>query len=106
MSILRLWHGEVSLEKADEYQQFMIDKAVPDYSSVAGLLNLSFTRKDEKTKSHFLLVTLWDTIESVKKFAGEQPEIAKYYEEDDNFLLEKEKYVSNYNVFYQQDFSQ
>jgi len=99
---MRLWHGEVSIEKADEYEQFMLDRAAPDYSSVEGLLNLSFQRRNEETKAHFLLVTVWDSIESIKKFAGEQPEIAKYYSEDDNFLLSKETNTSLYDVFYQQ----
>ena len=102
MTIMRLWHGEVSIEKADEYEQFMLDRAAPDYSSVEGLLNLSFQRRNEKTKAHFLLVTVWDSIESIKKFAGEQPEIAKYYSEDDDFLLSKEKNTSLYDIFYQQ----
>ena len=75
-------------------------RAAPDYSSVAGLENLLFTRRDEGDVSHFLLVTVWDSIESVKKFAGENPEIAKYYPEDDGYLLEKEKYSRNYQVFY------
>ena len=101
MSIMRLWHGEVSIEKADDYEKFMIEKAAPDYSSIDGLLNLYFQRKDESTKAHFLLVTIWDSLESIKKFAGEEPEIAKYYLEDDDFLLEKEKYTSIYNIFYQ-----
>jgi len=48
------------------------------------------------------LVTLWDSVDSVKKFAGENPDIAKYYPEDENFLLEKEKHVSMYEVFYEQ----
>jgi len=101
MAIMRLWHGEVAIENADEYEEFMIKKAAPDYSSVEGLLNLSFQRKNEKTKAHFLLVTIWDSLESIKKFAGEEPELAKYYPEDDDFLLEKEKYSSMYEVFYQ-----
>jgi heme-degrading monooxygenase HmoA len=101
MSIMRLWHGEVSVEKADEYEKFMVERAAPDYSSIDGLINLYFQRKDEVTKSHFLLVTIWDSLESIKKFAGEKPEIAKYYLEDDDFLLEKEKYTSMYNIFYQ-----
>jgi len=79
----------------------MIERAAPDYSSVEGLLKLYFQRKNEEEIAHFLLVTLWDSIESVKKFAGDNPEIAKYYTEDDNFLLEKEKYVSMYEVFYE-----
>ena len=101
MAIMRLWHGKVPIEKADEYEKFMISIAVPDYSSVPGLLKLYFQRKNEKTIAHFLLITIWDSIEAVMNFAGDNPEIAKYYPEDDNFLLEKEKYVSMYEVFYE-----
>jgi heme-degrading monooxygenase HmoA len=98
---MRLWHGEVAIEKADEYERFTIERAAPDYGSVEGLIKLYFQRKNEEKTAHFLLVTLWDSIDSVKKFAGDNPEIAKYYPEDDNFLLEKEKYVSMYEVFYE-----
>jgi len=98
---MRLWHGEVALEKADEYQKFMIEKAAPDYSSVPGLLNLSFQRKDDADKANFLLMTIWDNIESVKKFSGDDVELAKYYPEDDAFLLSKEKYTTMYDIFYE-----
>ncbi len=101
MTIMRLWHGEVALERADDYQKFMVERAAPDYGSVEGLIKLYFQRKDEEKKAHFLLVTLWDSIDSVKKFAGDNPEIAKYYPEDESFLLEKEKHVSIYEVFYE-----
>ena len=101
MTIMRLWHGEVAIEKADEYEKFMIDRAALDYGSVEGLIKLYFQRKDEEKKAHFLLVTLWDSINSVKKFTGDNLELAKYYPEDDDFLLEKEKYVSMYKVFYE-----
>jgi heme-degrading monooxygenase HmoA len=101
MSIMRLWHGEVAIEKADEYEKFMIERAAPDYGSIEGLLKLYFQRKNEKKKAHFLLVTLWNSIESVKIFAGVNPETAKYYPEDDDFLLEKEEHVSMYEVFYE-----
>lgn len=55
---MRVWHGEVSIEKADEYEKFMVERAAPDYASVDGLLNLYFQRRDESTKTHFLLVTI------------------------------------------------
>ncbi len=101
MTIMRLWHGEVEIEKADEYENFMIERAAPDYGSVDGLQKLYFQRKNEEKNVHFLLVTLWDSIESIKKFAGDNPEIAKYYPEDDDYLLRKEKHVSMYEVFYE-----
>ena len=47
MDLMRLWHGKVAIEKADEYEKFMIEKAAPDYSSVEGLLKLYFQRKNE-----------------------------------------------------------
>jgi heme-degrading monooxygenase HmoA len=58
------------------------------------------TRTD-KDAAHFLLITLWDSMESVKKFAGEHPEKAKYYPEDDAFLLEKEETSALYEVFFE-----
>ena len=90
-----------AIEKADEYEKFMIDRAAPDYGSVEGLIKLYFQRKNEEKKAHFLLITLWNSIDSVRNFAGDNPEIAKYYPEDDYFLLEKEKHVSMYEVFYE-----
>ena len=78
----------------------MKKRAAPDYRSVAGLEKLFFTRRDEGDVSHFLLITVWDSIDSVKKFAGENPKIAKYYPEDDKYLLEKEEHSQNYQIFH------
>jgi len=102
MAIMRLWHGEVALEKADAYEKFMIERAAPDYGSVDGLLKLYFQRRNEEAKAHFLLVTIWDSMDSIKRFAGANPELAKYYPEDDNFLLSKEKHSTMYDIFYEQ----
>jgi heme-degrading monooxygenase HmoA len=99
--IVRLWHGRVNISKADEYAEFMKKRAAPDYSAVEGLQKLFFTRRDEGDVAHFLLITFWDSMESVKRFAGEHPEKAKYYPEDDDFLLEKEAESVMYEVFYQ-----
>ena len=101
MAVTRLWHGRVAIEKADDYERFLVERAVPDYGSVEGLQKLYFQRRDEDTVAHFLLVTIWDSMTSVEKFAGPEPELAKYYPEDDDFLLEKEKYTILYRVFYE-----
>ena len=49
-------------------------QAAPDYGSVDGLKKLYFLRREDDDVAHFLLVTLWDSMESVKKFAGDRPE--------------------------------
>ena len=99
--IVRMWHGMVEATKADEYAEFMKERAVPDYSSVDGLKKLLFLKDVKADVAHFLLVTHWDSMEAVKKFAGENPEKAKYYPEDDEYLLEKEETSALYQVFYE-----
>jgi len=97
--IARLWHGRTRLSDADEYAEFMKVRAAPDYGSLDGLERLYFLRRDEGDVAHFLLVTMWDSMDSVRQFAGDEPEKAKYYPEDDDFLLEKEETSALYDVF-------
>ncbi|MHA1331925.1 MAG: antibiotic biosynthesis monooxygenase family protein [Candidatus Hodarchaeales archaeon] len=98
--IVRIWHGRTVKEKADAYMEFLKSKAIPDYQSVEGNLGLTFLKRDEEEITHFLLITYWNSLESIKKFAGSDPEMAKYYPEDDAFLLEKEPTVIHYEVFF------
>ncbi len=97
--IARLWHGRTRSVDADQYAEFLKARAAPDYGSVDGLERLYFLRRDDGDVAHFFLVTLWDSMDSVKKFAGNEPEKAKYYPEDDDFLLEKEETSALYEVF-------
>ena len=55
-------------------------------------------RWTEGDVSHFLLTTLWDSIDSIKRFAGEDYAAARYYPEDDEFLLEREPRVTHTTV--------
>ncbi|MEM9704468.1 MAG: antibiotic biosynthesis monooxygenase [Pseudomonadota bacterium] len=100
--ILRTWHGETRRADGDAYETFMRERAAPDYASVDGLLKLVFTRRDEGEVSHFLLVTVWRDEEAVARFAGADPSKAKYYPEDDKFLLGKEDKALNHRVFHEQ----
>ncbi|HFQ15802.1 MAG TPA: antibiotic biosynthesis monooxygenase [Rhodobacteraceae bacterium] len=97
--ILRTWHGRTRLEDADAYEEFLKQRAAPDYASAGGLRQLFFTRRDEGDIAHFLLVTIWESVEAVKAFAGQDAARAKYYPEDDAFLLEKEAQALNHRVF-------
>ncbi|MDQ7019877.1 MAG: hypothetical protein Q9M33_12025 [Robiginitomaculum sp.] len=98
--IVRTWHGRTTLSDAEAYETFMARRAAPDYASVKGLKQLFFTRRDEGDIAHFLLVTVWDNMDAVKAFAGDDPAKAKYYPEDDQYLLEKEDCSLNHRVFF------
>ena len=55
-------------------------------------------RRTEGDRTHFLLVTFWDSWESIRAFAGDDVERAKYYPEDREFLIELEPNVVHYDV--------
>jgi hypothetical protein len=48
--------------------------------------------------THFITLTFWRDIDSIKAFAGEEVETAKYYPEDADYLLEFEPTVVHYEV--------
>jgi hypothetical protein len=48
--------------------------------------------------THFITMTFWENVAAIRAFAGEDIEAAKYYPEDEGFLLEYEPRVVHYEV--------
>lgn len=96
--ICRIWHGRTARNKADAYARFLAERAIPDYASVAGNLGVSVLRRDEGDVTHFLTVTHWASEEAIRSFAGRDLLKAKYYPEDEDFLLEYEPEVQHFEV--------
>ncbi len=96
--ILRIWHGRTARSRADEYARFLLARAVPDYRSVPGNLEVRIARRDVGEVTHFLAITRWANESAVRAFAGESPTVAKYYPEDRDFLLELEPQVVHYSL--------
>jgi heme-degrading monooxygenase HmoA len=55
-------------------------------------------RRVEDGISEFLFITLWDSIEAIKKFAGQDVEKAVYYPDDVKYLLELNPHVKHFEV--------
>ena len=97
--IARIWHGKTRIEDFEEYTEFMKSKAIPDYKKTKGFVKLTFLRNTKDDIGHFKLITFWENLEVIKNFTGEDYEKAKYYPEDETFLLEFEEKVTHYEVF-------
>ncbi|MTH18015.1 antibiotic biosynthesis monooxygenase [Flavobacterium sp. LC2016-01] len=97
--IARIWHGKTKLEDYEVYTEFMITTAIPDYEKTTGFVKLSFLRNIKNNEGRFTLITYWENLEVIKNFAGEDFEKAKYYPEDEQFLLEFEEHVEHFEVF-------
>jgi heme-degrading monooxygenase HmoA len=94
----RTWHGRVPAEKADEYYAYLLRTGLPDYKATPGNRGVHVLRRTEGAVTHFLLLTFWDSLDAIKAFAGADYERARYYPEDDDYLLEREPLVAHYEV--------
>lgn len=97
--ITRVWHGVTKAEHADIYLDYIRETGLKDYNSIPGNLSAKVLRKTEGDICHFYTVTEWDSIDSIKKFAGEDYEKARYYDKDEEYLLEFEEKVMHYDTY-------
>jgi heme-degrading monooxygenase HmoA len=97
--ITRMWHGKTKIQYADEYLEFLETKGIMDYKKTPGNLSIEVWRRIEGEVCHFWTVTKWNSIESIKQFAGNEYEKARYYPEDKKYLLEFEENVTHFETF-------
>ena len=97
--IARIWNGRTRAADYEAYTSFMIERAIPDYEGTEGFVKLSFLRHMDGDIAHFKLVTYWENMDVIKNFAGDDFIKAKYYPEDEKFLLEFEEHVQHFEVF-------
>lgn len=91
--ITRIWHGKTLAEHADEYLEYIQETGVADYQNTVGNLSVKILRRHEDNICHFWTVTEWENIDSIKSFAGEDYEKARYYPIDKKYLLDFEDKV-------------
>ena len=96
--MVRIWHGRVASQRAEEYLRLMRDVAVPDYRETPGNLAAYAMSRTEDAVTHVLMLSYWESLAAVAAFAGERIEQAKYYDFDSDFLLEFEPTVQHYTV--------
>ena len=96
--IARIWRGAVAQSDGDKYAQYMHDTGIAGYASTEGNRGVWMLRRDIGDKTEFVMFTLWDSMDAVKQFAGDRPEVAVYYPEDDRYLIERGELVSHYEV--------
>lgn len=97
--IARIWHGRTPSARADEYLAFLEARALPDYRGTPGNRGAFVLRRAEGEVTHFLTVTHWDSLEAVAAFAGAEVSKARYYPEDQGFLLEFEPTVQHWELY-------
>lgn len=96
--LARIWTGATARGKADAYAAFLEERAVPDYAQTPGNVAVYVLRRDDGDRTEFTIVTLWQSLEAIEAFAGKDVSVAKFYPEDDDFLIERGPVATHYEV--------
>lgn len=96
--IARTWRGATSAADADAYVAFLDRTGVAECRATPGNLGVYVLRRPLGDRTEFLFVSLWENEASIRGFAGDDIERARFYPEDERFLLDRDWHVNHYTV--------
>jgi len=88
----------VPASKAPAYLNLMRTVGLADYLATPGNRGAWCLSRTEGDVTHVQMLTFWDDIEAIKRFAGDDHTRAKYYGFDREYLIEMEDRVLHYDV--------
>lgn len=73
------------------------DTGLDDYRATPGNQGAAIAVRDlDKERAEVVTLSWWDSLESIRAFAGDDIELARYYPLDDEYLLERPRTVQHY----------
>ena len=101
--IARIWRGVVRTEDADVYGKYIDETGFAAYKATPGNQGAWLLRRDDGDRTEFVAFTLWDSLDAIRAFAGDDVETAVYYPEDDRYLVDRDLTVKHYEVTTEED---
>lgn len=96
--LARIWDGATGAHHGDEYVEYLRGTGVADLTATEGNRGVFVLRREDGDRTCFRLVSLWESKAAIRRFAGDEPEQARYYPDDERFLLELPAGVEHYEV--------
>ena len=96
--IARMWKGSTRAEDADRYVDYLRATGLAEYARTPGHRRTITMRRIVGDRAEFVLVTLWDSMNAVRRFAGDDPDRAVFYPEDDRYLVARDEIVTHFEV--------
>ena len=97
--IVRKWQGRIRTKDEPVYIAYIDETGAADIGETDGNLGYQIlTRRHPDETTTIVMLSWWRDIDAVKGFAGEDYEQARYYAEDEQYLLEKDERVEHYEV--------
>ena len=99
--IERVWRGRVSDENADAYRDFLRDRFLPAAHGIPGYLGARVSRRRVGDQWEFMTVTLFESLDSIRAFAGDDPDRAHLAPQARPLLAEWDERVAHFEPIFE-----
>lgn len=96
--IARHWRGWTTPENAEAYERLLKEKVLPILKQIEGYEGGYILRHDAPQESEFVVINFFDTLESLKCFAGPNYTTAVFEPEAKRLLSRFETTAAHYAV--------
>lgn len=96
--IARIWRGVTRATDAEAYLEYLRETGIKEYRETPGNRGVQVLRSVIGQEAEWVLVSLWDSYEAIRAFAGEPIDQAVFYPEDERFLIRKDLTVTHFEV--------
>src|SRR5262245_24657640 len=96
--ISRHWRGMAKADRADEYVAHLRGVTLPELARIEGFISASIMKRPSEGGVEFLIVTLWESLDAIERFAGPELERAVVPEEVQRMMIEFDQHARHYDV--------
>ena len=98
--LARIWHGWTSFENADTYESLLINEIFPSIKSrnIKGYRKISLLRCPLEHEVEFITLMIFDNLNAVKEFAGEEFEKSYVPQKAQEVLSRHDNFSQHYEI--------
>ena len=96
--LARMWFGRTKAEDYDTYLEYLVESGVAALKETSGNRGVMVVRRLDGDEAEFGVISFWDSLDDVKAFAGEDIDEARYFSDDERFLLEFTPRLKHFEV--------
>ncbi len=94
-----MWRGWIRTQDRDAYVAYVTATGIDEYRATPGNQGAHILTRDlGDGRTEMVTFSLWTSREVIVGFAGEDIDVAKFYPEDDKYLIDRENFVTHYEV--------
>jgi heme-degrading monooxygenase HmoA len=96
--IARVWFGRTKAEDYDAYLEYLEESGVAELEGTPGNQGVMVLRRIDGAEAEFGVISFWNSLDDVKAFAGEDVDAARYFPDDERFLLDFPPRLKHFEV--------